>query len=241
MQWWGVAVAAIGGGIVHTITGFGAGIVMMAILPYFFGMIKAPAISSVICCCLSFMLAWKYRKLLRWKLILLPAVIYISASVLTINTIQYFDLKLLGILFGSFLILLCIYYLFFANRFAIPESAGVLAVCSAFSGVTAGLFGIGGPLMAICFLMRTENRESYTGNLQTLFVLTGMSSLITRIANGIFTIDMIPAVVLGFVSIRFGKWIGTKVAERMDAERLKKIIYLFVGFSGVLTLAEHIW
>ena len=241
MQWLGIIVAAIGGGVVHTITGFGAGIVMMAILPYFFGMIKAPAISSVICCCLSVMLAWKNRKLLRWKLILFSAAFYICASVLTISAVRYLDLKLLGILFGAFLVLLSIYYLFFANRFAVPNSAGVLALCSIFSGVTAGLFGIGGPLMALCFLMRTESRESYTGNLQTLFVLTGLSSLITRIANGIFSLNMIPAVVLGVFSIRLGKWLGTKIAERMDAERLKKTIYLFVGFSGILTLAEQIW
>jgi len=47
MLWLAVAIAAFGGGVVHTITGFGAGIVMMAIMPYFLGMIEAPAISSI--------------------------------------------------------------------------------------------------------------------------------------------------------------------------------------------------
>ncbi len=240
MLWLAVAIAAFGGGVVHTITGFGAGIVMMAIMPYFLGMIEAPAISSIICTFLSAALAWKNRKVLQWKLILFPAVVYISASTFVISKVQYLDLDLLGILFGIFLILLCAYYMFFAKRFAIPNSTGILAACSAFSGVTAGLFGIGGPLMAICFLMRTEDRESYTGNLQMLFVCTGLSSLTTRIINGIFTIDMVPAVLLGVLFINVGKKAGLKIAEKIDAEMLKRIIYLFVGFSGVLTLVEHI-
>lgn len=240
MLWIAVAAAAFGGGVVHTITGFGAGIVMMAILPHFLGMIKAPAISSVICCGLSFALAWKNRTLLQWRMIVFPAVLYISASIITISLLPYFNLRILGVLFGAFLIVLCCYYLFLANRFSIPNTVGVLAVCSAFSGVTAGLFGIGGPLMAICFLMRTESRESYTGNLQMLFVLTGLSSLITRVVNGIFTLDMLPAALLGFLFINIGKLAGLQIAARINAEALKKIIYLFVGVSGILALIEYL-
>ena len=85
MIWIAVAAVAFGGGVVHTITGFGAGIVMMAILPYFLGMIKAPAISSVTCCCLSVVMAWENRKLLQWKMILFSAAVYLYNSKCTDN------------------------------------------------------------------------------------------------------------------------------------------------------------
>ncbi len=49
MFWLVVAIAAFGGGVLCTITSFGARIVMLAIMPYFLVMIKAPAFSSIIC------------------------------------------------------------------------------------------------------------------------------------------------------------------------------------------------
>jgi len=240
VSWILVAPAAFAGGIVHSITGFGAGIVMMSILPYIFGVIKAPAISSLICTILSVGFAVKYRRHLRWKLIVFPAVIYIAASTCIINIVQYIDLNILGVTFGLFLILLGLYYLFGANRFPVSDRSWNLAVSSVISGITAGLFGIGGPLMAICFLARTESREEYMGNLQMLFVLTGSFSLIARIANGIYTAELIPATLIGFLFINLGKTVGNVISEKLNADLLRKIIYIFVGLSGLITLIEQI-
>ena len=57
-----VAAAAVGAGIIQSVTGFGAGIFLMLFIPYFFDMIAAPALSSAICLGLSVSLSWKFRR-----------------------------------------------------------------------------------------------------------------------------------------------------------------------------------
>ena len=49
MVYLAVALSAALGGFVQSITGFGAAVVMMTILPYFFTMVVAPSVSTSIC------------------------------------------------------------------------------------------------------------------------------------------------------------------------------------------------
>ena len=37
-----------------------------------------------------------------------------------------------------------------------------------------------------------------------------------------------------------GKWVGLRIAGRLDGEKLKRIVYLFVGVSGAVTLLQQI-
>ena len=46
MVYLAVALSAALGGFVQSITGFGAAVVMMTILPYFFTMVVAPSVST---------------------------------------------------------------------------------------------------------------------------------------------------------------------------------------------------
>ena len=61
MVYLAVALSAALGGFVQSITGFGAAVVMMTILPYFFTMAVAPSVSTSICLGLTVTLAWKLR------------------------------------------------------------------------------------------------------------------------------------------------------------------------------------
>lgn len=239
-SWLLVAAAALLGGIAQTVTGFGSGIVMASILPYAFGMLQAPALSSAISLLLSATLAFRYRENIDWRAVLVPAALYIAASVTIIHLVRRMNLRVLGAVFGLFLILLCVYYLFGENRFPMPGGRTMLVVCSVVSGLTGGLFGIGGPLMALYFLERTDSREAYMADLQMLFLVTGASGLIARIANGIYTVDLILPTVLGVAAISLGRVAGNVVAERLDAGTLKRAIYIFVGLSGLVTLVKQL-
>ena len=47
---------------------------------------------------------------------------------------------------------------------------------------------------------------------------------------------MVPMTLLGMVAITLGKLGGLRILERLNTDVLKKIIYIFVGISGVLTI-----
>lgn len=236
-----VALAALTAGAVQTVTGFGAAVVMMLVLPRIFGVVTAPAVSTSICVALSGALAWKFRRKTDFKLIALPIVVFGVCGIVIINLIKSLDLHIVGILFGVFLLALSIYNLAFAAKASLRPTKPVILVSSAVSGTFSGLFSIGGPLMALCFLPCSSDHEQYIGNMQTLFVVTNIINIIARISNGLYTADLLPCTLVGMVFILIGKEFGIRFAKKLNIEVLKKVIYVFVGISGAITLVENIF
>lgn len=90
--------------------------------------------------------------------------------------------------------------------------------------------------MAIYFISAIEDKKSYIGTIQFLFAFTNIVNLLMRIANGIYTVDLLPVTILGFVGITAGKIVGLRILDKINPARIKKVVYAFVGISGVLSL-----
>ena len=231
-----IVAAAIVAGIIQTVTGFGAAVLLMLVMPYFFNMIAAPAVTSAITLGFTVTLAWKFRKYIDLKACLFPTLIYQLCSIAGIGLAKNLNLEHLSVAFGVFLVVLAIYFFAFSERIKVQANRKTAAVCALISGITAGFFGIGGPLMAIYFISATEDKQSYIGTLQFLFAFTNIVNLLVRIANGIFTVDLLPAVFLGFAGITVGKLVGLRILDKINPGRIKKLVYAFVGISGILSL-----
>ena len=231
-----IVAAALVAGIIQTVTGFGAAVFLMLIMPYFFNMITAPAVTSAITLGLSVTLAWKFRKHINWKVCLFPTLIYLICSTTSISFAKKMNLEYLSVAFGIFLIVLAVYFFVFSERITVQANRKTAAVCALISGITSGFFGIGGPLMAIYFISAIDDKKTYIGTLQFLFAFTNIVNLMMRIANGIFTVNLLPAVFLGFAGITVGKLVGLRILDKINPGRIKKLVYAFVGISGVLSL-----
>lgn len=240
MVWLAVGLSSVAAGFLQTVTGFGAATVLMLVLPYFFDMAAAPALSSSICMGLSISLALHFRHAIRLRLVLLPALIYTAASVFAIYLAAGADLRMLSTVFGVFLVLLSGYSLFFSAKAALRGGPASMAASSAVSGVCAGLFSIGGPTMALYYLSVTEGKEEYLANIQLLFALTYAAGFPARIGSGAYTAELLPMSVLGIAAILAGRQLGLGVSGKLDAERVKKLVFLCVGITGVLTLAQQL-
>ena len=199
-------------------------------------MIAAPAVTSAITVGLSLTLAWKFRRHININACLFPTLVYLIFSIASINCAKNLNLEFLSLAFGVFLIILAIYFFAVSERISIQANRKTATICAMISGVTSGLFGIGGPLMAIYFISAIEDKKSYIGTIQFLFAFTNTVNLFARIANGIFTVDLIPAVVLGLAGITAGKLIGLRILDKINPDRIKKLVYAFVGISGILSL-----
>ena len=64
---------------------------------------------------------------------------------------------------------------------------------------------------------------------------------LTRIFSGTFTLSLLPVTLAGLGGILVGKHLGVRVGDRLDADSMKKIIYVFVGISGVITLVQELF
>lgn len=231
-----VMMAAVIAGMVQSVTGFGAGIIVMMVLPYFFPVLTGSAISGSITTVLSIGLAWNYRKYIHKELIAWPLVGYFLTSTLTIRYLSGLKSEILLKLLGICLIGLALYFLFFSDRIHVKGTKTTAIVCAGLSGFLGASFGMSGPPMVIYYLAVLDKKEEYLGTLQTFFSIGGSYVFVQRVFSGIYTMDMVPLTLCGIAAILFGKEIGRRIIDRIDEQKMRKLIYLFLIFTGVLNL-----
>ncbi len=228
-------------GFIQSFTGLGAAAVMMVVLPWYFSPLQAPAICQMICIACSVSLLIPLRRSVNLRFALPPTVIYTLMSVVAIRFVKNLDLGLLNLLFGIFLLLLAVWFFFFEGKVRIPAGKGSMVASSAFSGILGGVFGVGGPTMALWFLAATEDRLLYLSSLQVLFTVSNVVSTISRAANGILTADLLPPALLGMVGVLCGNWLGLRSAKKLNPDYFRKGVYLCVGLSGLIQLINQIF
>lgn len=236
-----VFAASIGGSIVQTTTGFGYGIFVMLFFPLFLPLLQASALSTIISMCLSASLAWKYRRHADFRSIWLPMFFYITVSSVAVWASTKVNIGGLKVYFGLFLMAVAAYFLFFAKLIHIKANHTTGAVCSAVSGAANGFFGIGGPPMVLYFLtLAGDDKLKYLATIQAFFFLTGISNVTSRALNGIITPDVLLLVIPGVLGQIIGQYMGLKVVGRIHTEKLKKLIYIFLAISGLLTFLTNL-
>ncbi len=236
-----VFVPSIGGGLIQSTTGFGSGIFVMLFFPLFLPILKSSALSSLISAWACLTLAWRYRKHITPRIVLLPAVFYFIASYLAIKFAVNSDMSGLKAFFGLFLIAISLYFMFFADRLHIKPNLLSAFVCGSLAGVASGLFGIGGPPMVIYILAITgDDKNAYLANSQFFFSMTCIYTTALRVMNGILTLDLLPLVIPGMLGMAIGKSLGVRIVEKIDVKLMKKLIYGFLGLSGLITFLSNI-
>ena len=235
-----ILLTAVAAGMIQNLAGFGAGIVMLLVLPRFFDVVTAAALNQAICTGMTIIMALQFRKYLEWKKIILPGISFMIAVVITIRTLKNIDLSWLGAALGVFLLILSLYYLFWAKKIEINPTPLLAVVFGLLSGVLSGLFSIGATLMAMYMLAITEDRNHYMADLQTVLACNNIVSLTTRISAGIYTQSLILPTAIGFGGLLMGQFVGGRIAGRMNGEKIKQFIYILVGITGIETIIKQL-
>ena len=240
MVWIVVAAISTVAGFIQTVTGFGAVVLMMLVLPYFFPIVDASTLSLTISLVLCIVLCWQYREHIPFRTVLPPTIVYTVVNYLVLQVVDSVDTGSLEFVFAVFLIVLSLYYLLAAKKVRVAPKPIVGVGCGAFSGTTAAFFAIGGPPMAIYFLAATKSHYSYVACMQFMFVVTTITGILGRIASGLYQLSFLPYAALGTVGMLAGMKVGKMVIDRLDADRMRRLAYLFVGISGVIFLLQSL-
>ena len=108
-----VFLPALAGGLIQGVTGFGAGVIMMMFLPFEFSIIQSAGLSCAISIILSSIMVYRYRKNVNIRKIIIPAVLYLTISSISIMFAKFINQNVMKMILGIFLIVLAIYFLFF--------------------------------------------------------------------------------------------------------------------------------
>ena len=155
---------AILAGLLQGLTGFGAGIILMLYLPTFYPVIQCSGIIGAICICLSFIMTLQYINFIKIKKVLIPLSLYILVSTVTILIAPYISSYYLKKGLALFFIVLSFYFLFIKkDNTKVTMNMFISLFCIIISSICDSLFGIGGPLMVIYFINKTDNQKEYLG------------------------------------------------------------------------------
>ena len=235
-----MALAALAGGIIQPLTGFGSAVILMVAAQYFFDITIAPGVVAAICMFQSGIMAWNRRKSIDLKQILPPIALYTVCSLAVINLLGSMDLHVLTAAFGGFLMLLALYFLFIAKRVSLKPGLAAGMLCSGFSGCCAGAFTVGGPMMALYFVAIARDKDTYVANMQFLFAATNLTNLAMRAVRGLYGAQYLPVTAVGVIFVLVGMVIGSALSKRMSGDVARQAVYIGVGVSGLVTLLQQI-
>lgn len=237
MEYLYLILVGFGAAFVQRVSGFGLGIFAMMFLPHFLpSNTAASTISCLFSCCTTTFNSIKYRKNIAFK----TALPMLVAAMIPIMIAIYFSAKVSAdvfkILLGSVLVILSIYFLFFNKRIRIKPTPLNGVIAGTISGVLNGLFSTGGPPAVLYLTSATPDNITYFATIQFYFCLTNLFATANRAISGLITVDLLIYAAVGFIGCLAGDYLGRKVFDKLDAQKLKYVIYIGMIISGVLML-----
>lgn len=230
--------AASMAGFVQGVTGFGSGIVMMIFLPHLLPINQSAGVSTLTMLVANVMVVWRYRKYLKWQRLVTPFLIYILTAFGSLYLSEFLTVGYLKLLLGLLLVILSLYYSVM-NIKSITIKAIPIYVMIAFSlisGFFNGMFGIGGPLMALYFLTISDSKENYLASIQTFFLVDTFLMTGVRFASGILTLDNLKFVLIGIIGAILGTILANRLVSHLNIKLMTMFIYVFIGLSGLYYL-----
>lgn len=231
-----VMTAAFAGSFIQAVGGFGYAIVVMSVLPLILKIQTAAVIevftSSVMVC----VIALRYRKSIRWKLIALPMLASAIFGYIGIRIQAEAPEQLLRKILGSCLILLSVRMMRKRTQRK-PRSLPAAGLAAGMmSGIMGGMMSIGGPPMVLYFLGVTDSKEEYTATLQMYFFLSTLYLFFTHLLMGHLTKEVWIFSLFALLGLGAGTAAGMAVFQRIRQETFRKVVYVFMIFAGIYML-----
>lgn len=234
-----VVVAGVLAGFVQGVSGFGAGIIAMTVLPLTYGVVTGSAISVSMGLPFLASMVWRYRAHVRPARAVVPALLFMAVSSMCVLVARSVDAVFLKGALGAFLVALSLYFLFLRNA---SEGMGMGIVpsiaCIVISGACDGLFGIGGPLMVVYYLARTSDKRAYLGTLQLFFLVTTLWGVGFRASQGIILPVVVPVIVIAAAAQLAGQQLANRVVDRLDTAAIRRVTYVLIGFAGLYYVGQ---
>lgn len=232
-----IILVGIGAAFVQRVSGFGLGIFAMMFLPHFLpSNTAASTISCLFSCCITSYNTIKYRKNIAFRTVL-PMLV---AAMIPIAIAIYFSAKvsegIFKILLGSVLIILSLYFLFFNKKIKIKPTPLNGVIAGTIGGVLNGLFSTGGPPAVLYLTSAAPDNITYFATIQFYFCLTNIYATAARAISGLITWELVLYAAIGFIGCLVGDTIGKLIFDKLDAKKLKTVIYIAMIISGVLML-----
>lgn len=223
--------------LTQRVSGFGFGIVIMMVLPFImphYG--EATALSGLLAIFAALIPAIRMFKQVSWKKLLPILITFSVTSFFAVLALKWIDGHIAKKALGGVMILISLYFFFFNGKFHLKPTAAVQISMGTISGAMGGLFAMQGPPAVIYFLGCSDDKLEYMALTQWYFLIGNTLMTFYRAGNGFVTACVLKSWCVGIVGVLIGLYIGSKIFEHINAAVLRRIIYCFMAFSGLVAL-----
>ena len=234
----GITAIALGASLLQSVSGFGFGIVFMALTPLFIPYTTSVGISTILSGTLNLVILKRCWRDIDWKQLWLPVLFCLCGSSIGTFMMATAPSPIYKRLLGVFLIILAIWLSFFSDRVRIRKTTRNAGIAGVVSGLCGGLFSVNGPPMVLYFISVIEEKKTYLATLQAYFIINNIYLLIIRSASGLMPEGIGLSALFGLGGLLIGSFIGGKIFNKIDGKKLKKIVYIVMVVSG-LWIAIH--
>ena len=241
---------SIGASFVQRTTGFGFGIFIMTMLPFFlptYG--EATTLSGLLAITTSAVIVWRLKAYVTWKRlwpILLTFIVVSTIAIFALTRIEDHILKrILGValivisILGVALIVISIYFALFSQKIKLPTTKRVQVGAGTLSGLMGGFFGMQGPPAVLYFIQSEPTKEHYMAMAQTYFLIGNIMMTFVRAYNGFFTTTVLTDYCCGLGGVIIGTTLGAYVFKRIPNRIFRYIVYAYIAVSGVIILMTN--
>jgi len=230
-------------GLALELTGFGVATVSMSLLLLFLDPLLAIPLVAIAALVATGFLAWRIKEKNTWKRIKPLFIGVIFGVPLGVLMLSYINHDLLKLSIAIFFVIYSIYGLFFSKfKTAIFNKN---KITSAIIGFLAGFFNstvnIDGPLVALYESSDIKkNTNGYKDAIATYMFFTGILTVSGHLLAGRITKELIFLLPYDIPALIIGIFIGHKLFSKINGASLKKIIYFFVLFSGLIIFIKYL-
>lgn len=229
------------GYFLNMVCGFGAGIFSMMFLPYVMGSTTAAAaLVNILSLAQAVWVCLFYRKKVRWRSMLAPLAAYFILSTLTVYFAKGLANDTMQFMLGLLLVGLSIYFLFVNHRIRLLGSLPTALAAGGIGGVMSALFSIGGPPISLYYSAVLEDKEEYLATIQSYFMFSNIYMTAVRVYSGAVTRNVLICSAVALVGMVLGTWAGKKIFDRINADVMRRLIYIMMAVSGAIMLAEAV-
>ena len=200
---------SIGASFVQRTTGFGFGIFIMTMLPYFmptYG--EATTLSGILTITTSAVIVWRLRRFVTWQRMWPILLTFMVVSTMAIFVLTRIEDHILRQILGAALIVISIYFALFSQKIKLPTTKQVQVEAGTLSGLMGGLIG-------------------------------NVMMTLVRAYNGFFTTTVLTDYCFGLGGVIIGTTLGAYVFKRIPNRAFRYVVYVYIGVSGMIILLTN--
>jgi uncharacterized protein len=214
------------------LTGFGSGLIGMALLVPVLGLATAAPTFALISICGECLMFLRYREHIQLQSVWRLATASLIAIPIGILIIPHLNEHLVLIILGIVVAGYGIYSLFMPHLPTITNRRWGFAF-GFVSGLLTGAYNSGGPPLVIYGNLTRWGREEFKSNLPGMFMLNSVVVITSHFLAGHYTQPVLENVIIGLPAMLIGLFVGWALDKRVNPETFRKMVLFLLVVIGV--------